>query len=122
MESCKLTNNNGGEWRYGPEDQMLPVVLPLEYRIYGVDRVYRRGSGRTLKLSTDKVLFESDLTLGVGLEVDLSIAWPALSSESAALTLRLKGRIGRANRNLAELTTEHYEFRISELSALTGQR
>lgn len=122
MESCKLNNNGGGEWRYGTDDQMFALVLPLEYRAYGADHVDRRGYGRTLKLSSDKVLFESDRSLGVGLEVDLLIAWPALSSETAALTLRLKGRIGRADRHLAELTTEHYEFRISRHSARSGWR
>jgi hypothetical protein len=106
--------------RYNPEDPMLPIFLPLEYRVRGNDQVVQTGTGRTLQMSSSRVLFESDRKLGPGVEVDLSIAWPALSGESVALTLWLKGRIDRANKNMAELTTEQYEFRISRHGALSS--
>jgi hypothetical protein len=57
------------------------------------------------------VLFESDRTLRVGQEVDLSIAWPALLRKSVGLTLRIQGSIVRAEQKLTELTIKHYEFR-----------
>ena len=104
------------EWQDGPEDRMYPLVLPLEYRVYGVgvsdtDEVCQTGSGRTLKMSSGRVIFESDRTLRVGLDGELSIAWPASLSKSVGLTLQVKGRIVRTDQNRAEFATKRYEFR-----------
>lgn len=97
-------------------NRMYPVVLELEYQVcaFGVgdkDEVCRPGSGRTLSISSDSVLFESDRALRAGLSVDLFIAWPALLNDSVSLTLRIWGLIVTTSQNRARLTTMRHEFR-----------
>jgi hypothetical protein len=113
----------GNKKRYeGLEDKTYPVILPLEYRIYGVaaDGTYevrQAGSGRTLHMSSGGVLFEADRALPEGMDAELSIAWPASLSESVGLTLWVRGRIVDADQNRIALTMTHYEFRTRSLTA-----
>jgi hypothetical protein len=108
------------------EDRRYPVTVPLEYRIYGVaengsKEVQQTGSGRTLNMSSGGVIFEADRPLQEGADADLSIAWPASLSKSVGLTLRVRGRIVRADKNLIALTMTHYEFRTRSLPADSEQ-
>jgi hypothetical protein len=73
-------------------------------------------------MSSAGVLFETDQTLRAGLDVDLSIAWPASLSKSVGLTLRVRGRVVRAERNRVAVTMTHYEFRTRSLSETTEQK
>ncbi len=108
------------------EDRRYPVVVPLEYRVYGVaengtNEVRQTGSGRTLNMSSGGVVFEADRPLQEGLDADLSIAWPASLSKSVGLTLRVRGRIVRVEENLIALTMTHYEFRTRSLPVASEQ-
>jgi hypothetical protein len=79
------------------------------------------GAGRTLAMSSSGVLFEADRPLRAGLDVTLSIAWPATLSESVGLTLRVSGRIVYAERKIAVLTMKHHEFYTRRLAAMPQQ-
>jgi len=56
-----------------------------------------------------------------GAAADLSIAWPASLSKSVGLTLRVRGRIVRAEQNCIALTMTHYEFRTRSLPVASEQ-
>jgi hypothetical protein len=93
------------------------VTLPLEYRVYAggagsSSQVSETGSGRTLSISSGEVLFESDRPLREGMDADLYLAWPASLSESVGLTLRIRGRVARADTSVTTLTITHYEFHV----------
>jgi len=55
------------------------------------------GAGRTLDVSSGGVLFDATRPLPVGMNVELSISWPALLHNVAPLQLVISGRIIRAN-------------------------
>ena len=108
------------------EDRRYPVIVPLEYRVYGIaengtNEVRQTGLGRTLNMSSGGVVFEADRPLQEGLDADLSIAWPASLSKSVGLTLRVRGRIVRAEQNRIALTMTHYEFRTRSLPVASEQ-
>ena len=108
------------------KDRKFPVKAALEYWISGVAKdgthaVCQTGTGRTLAMSSRGVLFEADRKLRAGLEVTLSIAWPASLSKSVGLTLRVSGVIERADRKFAALTMTRYEFRTRSLSAIAQE-
>ena len=118
-----MSNRGATPIRNAAKDRKFPVKAPLEYRTSGVDTdgthaVCETGTGSTLAMSSSGVLFEADRKLRAGLEVTLSIAWPASLSESVGLTLQVSGRIVRADRNFAALTMTSYEFRTRSLSAI----
>ena len=121
MEMGTSVSSDGKRWYERRQGRRYPVNVPLEYKIYGVGEGGARqgcevGSGRTLNMSSAGVLFETDQTLRAGLDVDLSIAWPASLSKSVGLTLRVRGRVVRAERNRVAVTMTHYEFRTRSLS------
>ena len=100
------------------------MKVPLEYRVYGIadngtNEVRLTGSGRTVNMSSAGVIFEADRPLREGLDADLSIAWPASLSKSVGLTLRVRGRIVRADQNRIALTMTHYEFRTRSLQIVS---
>jgi len=104
---------------------MYPLVLDLEYRIYGSGtrgacEVVQSGSGQTSSISSGEVHFKSDRPLRTGLSVDLFIEWPASLSKAAGLTLRVKGRILKADENLVVLKMERYQFHTRPLGADRG--
>jgi hypothetical protein len=108
------------------EDRRYLVTLPLDYRTYevgvsGIGEVRETGSGRTLNISSSGVLFEADRTLREGMDAALSIAWPATLSKSVGLTLRVKGRIVRADQNRAILKMEGYEFHTRSVPLVSEQ-
>jgi hypothetical protein len=108
------------------EGRRYPVTIPLEYRVYevannGTNEVRHTGSGRTVNMSSAGLIFESDRPLREGMEADLSIAWPASLSKSVGLTLRVRGRIVRADQNRAALTLTHYEFRTRAIAPASEQ-
>jgi hypothetical protein len=120
MERGASPTGNGKRVFERREGRRYPVMIPLEYRVYGaagngIGEVRHTGSGRTLNMSSAGVVFESDHPLREGMEADLSIAWPASLSKSVGLTLRVRGRIVRADQNRAALTLTHYEFRTRSL-------
>ena len=126
MELGASYSGSSGRGDERREDRRYPVTIPLEYRVYGVaengtNEVRQTGSGRTLNMSSGGVVFEADRPLREGLDADLSIAWPASLSKSVGLTLRVRGRIVRAEQNRIALTMTHYEFRTRSLPVASEQ-
>jgi len=62
-----------------------------EIGVSGTNEVCQTGSGRTLNISRDGVLLESDQRLRVGLDVHLSIAGPVILNKSVLSFSRTGG-------------------------------
>ena len=121
-DTSSLSSGGGKKVYERREGRRYPVTVPLEYRVYGVaengsSEVRQTGSGRTVNMSSAGVVFEADRPLREGMDADLTIAWPAVLSKSVGLTLRVRGRIVRAEQTRIALTMTHYEFRTRSLPA-----
>ena len=115
MESSTSVFGNSDESQDGRQCRLYPLVLPLEYRTYrvavgGKSEVCQTGSGRTLHLSSHRMVLESDHELCIGQIVDLSIAWPVSLNKLAALTLRVRGHIVHTEQNITEVVVKQYKF------------
>src|SRR4051812_15787353 len=75
------------------EDRRYPIPLEVNYKLIRRKRVLGSGVGRTIDLSSGGILFEADRQLPLGLNLELSIEWPALLHDIAPMRLQVTGRI-----------------------------
>jgi hypothetical protein len=103
-------------------DRRYSLILDLRWRLVRRRKVLDSGGGRTLDLSSGGVCFESGRPLPVGLNVELSIAWPALLHNIAPMQLAVSGKIVRTDGQRTAIRMVQHEFRtagngIAEASA-----
>jgi len=67
------------------------VGVPVGYTLRDGDLVVEAGEGRAIDISTRGVLLETGHPLSPGMEIELSIAWPARMNGAHGLTLRVSG-------------------------------
>lgn len=92
-------------------DRRYRIQLDLRWKLIHRRKVQETGSGQTIDLSSGGVLFESPKALPVGLNVELSIAWPVLLHNTAAMQLVILGRIVRSEGTRVGLRITQHEFR-----------
>jgi hypothetical protein len=98
-------------------DRRYTLTLDLRWRLVRRRKVLDSGNGRTLDLSSRGVLFDAGRVLPVGLNIELSIAWPALLHNIAPMQLAVSGRIIRAEGGKAAVRMIQHEFRTAGNSA-----
>ena len=109
-------------------DRRYHIQLDLRWKLIRRKKLQDAGSGRTIDLSSGGILFEAERALPVGLNVELSIAWPVLLERVAPIQLSIAGRIVRAEGRRVGVRITQHEFRtmggLSELrdSRLPGVR
>jgi len=81
-------------------------------------RVVNNGEGRTLNLSSGGALIECDVALPKGLEIELSIAWPAMLDGNVALSLVTVGNIVRNTVTRTAVAFSQHYFRTRSPLAL----
>ena len=90
-------------------NQRFPIGIPLQYKLFRYGRVVNSGKGQTLNLSSGGALIKSEVALPKGLEVELSIAWPARLDGVVGLSLVAVGKIVRiAGSRTAVAFSRHY--------------
>jgi len=99
------------------QDRRYDIELQLRWKLIRRRRLLDNGLGRTIDLSSGGLLFDAGRPLPVGLNVELSIAWPVLLRESAPLQLVVNGRIVRSNNNRVALRMVQHEFRTTGATA-----
>jgi hypothetical protein len=75
--------------------------------------VLESGTGETIDLSSGGILFDAGRELPVGLNVELSVAWPALLHNFAPMQLVATGRIVRTDGGLTAIQLTQHEFRTA---------
>jgi hypothetical protein len=80
-------------------DRRYPIDAALEYKLIQDRQVFETGHGKTINVSSSGILFESQRALPPGMEIELSIAWPARISDTVAMKLCVSGRTVRAQDN-----------------------
>jgi hypothetical protein len=92
-----------------------PIMLELQYKLLDRGRVERVGVGRTVNISSNGVLFETDRSLPPGGSVELAMKWPFLLRGICGMKLVVRGRIVRrhADTTATAVRVESHEFRTA---------
>jgi PilZ domain len=69
------------------------------------------GTGVTVNMSSNGVLFTTDHYLLPGRRLEVSISWPAQLNSKVALKLVARGRVVRSEAGRAAIEIHQYEFR-----------
>jgi hypothetical protein len=95
------------------DDRRYRMGLDLKWRLVRRRKVLDTGNGRTLDLSSRGVFFDAGRALPVGLNVEMSISWPALLHNVAPMQLMVLGRIVRSDGHRAAVHIVQHEFRTT---------
>jgi len=98
----------GGDRR---SDRRYRIQLDLRWKAIRRRKVQGVGVGRTIDLSSGGVLFDAGQQLPVGLNVELSVAWPVLLQHIAPMQLAISGRIVRSDGSGTAVRITQHEFR-----------
>jgi len=92
-------------------DKRYDLQLELRWKLIRRKRVLETGVGRTLDLSSGGILFDAGRPLPAGLNVELSVCWPAMLHNTAPMQLVIAGRIVRSDRQYVAVEMSQHEFR-----------
>lgn len=107
-EQMRQTEEIGGDRRH---DRRYDLHLEVRWKLIRRKRVLEAGTGRTLDLSSGGILFETDRPLPIGLNVELSVAWPVMLHNVAPMQLVIAGRIVRSVGEKTAAQMVQHEFR-----------
>jgi hypothetical protein len=107
-EQLKAMEGIAGDRR---ADRRYDLKLELRWKLIRRQRLLDSGSGTSVDLSSGGILFDAGRPLPPGLNVQLSISWPVLLHNTAALQLIVSGRIMRASGTCAAIQMAQHEFR-----------
>jgi hypothetical protein len=89
----------------------FPVREDVRYRIVQSKAQKVSGSGTTLNIGSNGILFTTEDRLPLGRMVELSVNWPARLDGTCALQFVATGRVVRSELNRAAVRIERYEFK-----------
>jgi len=92
-------------------DRRYDIQLELRWKLIRRKRVLETGTGRTRDLSSGGISFDAGRPLPVGLNVELSVTWPAMLHNTASMQLAITGKIVRSDRNWVAVQMSQHEFR-----------
>jgi len=98
-------------------DRRYQLHLELKWKLIRRRRVLETGTGHTIDLSSGGILFDAGRHLPEGLNAELSISWPVLLHNAAALQLVAAGKIVRGEGHLVAIQTIQHEFRTQGVPA-----
>ena len=91
----------------------FPIEREVRYKVLSRKNSAENesGSGVTVNMSSNGVLFTTDRHLLPGRRLEVSISWPAQLNSKVALKLVARGRVVRSERGSAAIEIHQYEFR-----------
>ena len=89
----------------------FPIEREVRYRILSKRNAQEEGTGKTVNISSNGVLFTTDQILIPGKRLELSISWPAQLDNKCQLKLVARGRVARLEQGRAAIEIQQYEFR-----------
>ncbi len=95
----------------------FPIEREVRYKVFSRKGGDELGTGKTVNMSSNGVLFTTDRRLMAGKRLELSISWPAQLNTNVALKLVARGRIVRTEEGAAAIEIHQYEFRTSAQTA-----
>jgi hypothetical protein len=118
VSTDQLHTHNGVDERR--RDRRYPIALDLRWRLIHRRKVQGEGVGRTIDLSSSGVLFDARRRLPQGMRVEISVSWPVLLRDQAALQLVVSGLIVRSNGSQVAIRGTKHEFRTVGSIRLTS--
>ncbi len=100
----------------GEDRQGFSISLDLRYRMLDGHKG-EIGTGRTIHISSSRVLFTTDRALDVDDRLELSIDWPA-QIDNRPMKLVAMGRVVFAASGKAAVTIDRHEFRTQGTNGL----
>jgi hypothetical protein len=97
----------------------FPIEREVRYRILNKRNTYEEGTGKTINISSNGVLFTTDQILIPGKRLELSISWPAQLDNKCQLKLVARGRVARLEQGRAAIEVQQYEFRTQGSKGLS---
>ena len=106
-----LEKNKDKDDRRGAD--RFPIEREVRYKILSRKNSAEEdgGSGVTVNMSSNGVLFTTDRFLLPGRRLEVSISWPAQLNSKIALKLVARGRVVRSEEGRAAIEIHQYEFR-----------
>jgi hypothetical protein len=91
----------------------FPIEREVRYKILSrkTSAEGENGTGLTVNMSSNGVLFTTDRYLLPGRRLEVSISWPAQLNSKVALKLVARGRVVRSEEGRAAIEIHQYEFR-----------
>ena len=89
-----------------------PIECDLEYRVFRGRADIANGTGQTINMSSEGLLFYTRESLTQGSGIELTLNWPVTLDDRIPLTLRLKGNIVWSERDRAAAQIQSHEFRL----------
>ena len=90
----------------------FPIEREVRYKILSRKTTEgENGTGLTVNMSSNGVLFTTDRYLLPGRRLEVSISWPAQLNSKVALKLVARGRVVRSEEGQAAIEIHQYEFR-----------
>jgi hypothetical protein len=99
------------------QDRRYQIRLDLHWKLIYRCRVLETGTGRTIDLSNGGVHYETGRRFPAGLNVELSIAWPAASNGIAPRQLVVSGKIVRSDGGRTAIRKHQRAFRSAAAGA-----
>jgi hypothetical protein len=97
----------------------FPIEREVRYRILNKRNTHEEGTGKTINISSNGVLFTTDQILIPGKRLELSISWPAQLDNKCQLKLVARGRVTRLEQGRAAIEIQQYEFRTQGSKGLS---
>jgi hypothetical protein len=118
LQSGIVTRTNGsGERR---NSDRFPIEREVRYKVLSKRTGQEEGTGKTINISSNGVLFTTDQILLPGKRLELSISWPAQLDNKCQLKLVARGRVARLEQGRAAIEIQQYEFRTQGVKSLTA--
>ncbi|HLG98708.1 MAG TPA: PilZ domain-containing protein [Bryobacteraceae bacterium] len=89
----------------------FPIERDVRFKVLSRKSADEIGSGRTINMSSNGVLFTTDQHLIPGRRLEISISWPAQLNSKVSLKLVARGRVVRSDEGKAAIEIHQYEFR-----------
>jgi PilZ domain. len=89
----------------------FPIEREVRYKILNKRSIQEEGTGKTINISSNGVLFTTDQILLPGKRLEISISWPAQLDNKCQLKLVARGRVARLEQGRAAIEIQQYEFR-----------
>jgi hypothetical protein len=104
-----VNESDGASERRGAD--RFPIEREVRYRVLSKRSGGEEGTGKTINISSNGVLFTTDQILVPGKRLELSISWPAQLDNKCQLKLVARGRVARLEQGRAAVEIQQYEFR-----------
>jgi Flp pilus assembly protein TadG len=111
MESPRRNVNLYPEQSNRRDNDRFAIEREVRFKVLNRKGGDESGSGKTINLSSNGVLFTTDRRVVTGKNVEVSISWPAQLNSTIPLKLVARGRVVRSEDGSAAVEIQHSEFR-----------